>query len=153
MPPDASTDDSGSDGDGAVSSDDASSTADSAPVADGGEDVACLGTASCTAGDACITDYAAASVASNWCAFQGVAKRVTEYTQSCSGYHVVEIGTGVVGALTIDYYDLTTGALVAVLKQTLNTQKNCSGTPASVSSSPCGDEEGVTTELADACTD
>jgi hypothetical protein len=151
--PDASTSDSSTAGDDAASSGDGSSSADSGPVADGGEEVTCTGTASCTAGDACIADYATASVATSWCAYQQSAKRITEFTQACSGYHVVEISTGVVGALTIDYYDLTTGALVAVLEQSLNVQKSCSGTPAEVSSSPCGDAEGVTTELATACTD
>ena len=150
---DASTGDSSTAGDGAVTSGDASSSADSAPVVDGGEDVVCSGTASCAVGDPCIADYATASVATRWCAYQQTAKRITEFTQACSGYHVVEIGTGVVGALTIDYYDLTTGALVATLDQTLNVQKNCTGTPAEVSASPCGDAEGVTTELASACTD
>jgi hypothetical protein len=155
---DASTSDgssSATDGGAGSDSGDAASTADGggAPTLDGGDDIACSGVASCAVGDACIADYATAQVASNWCRFDGVAKRVTEYASVCSGYHVVEISTGVVGALTLDYYDLNSGALVAIVHQSLNTQKNCAGSPPEVSTSPCGDSEGITTVLAEACTD
>ena len=122
------------------------------PTIDGGEEVVCSGTASC-GDDACIADYATAQVAGNWCRFAGVAKNVTEYDAVCSGYHVVKITTGVVGALTLAYYDVTSGALVAILHQSLETQKSCTGSPAEVSSSPCGDNAGTTTTLAAACTD
>jgi hypothetical protein len=141
-------------GDGAAASDGALTTdgGTTTPTTDGGDEVACSGTPSCGVGDACFSDYATAQVATNWCRFGGVATSVTEFSAACSGYHVVQFRSGVAGESTLYFYDLTSGALVAIVKAGL-TSKSCTGSPAEVSGTPCADSTGVTTELADSCTD